>query len=86
MVGLHRDFRGNVSREFVPADSIRTDHAPGGFLCAAGAAGSGARGAGRFAGHCPRCFALVWDRTVDQRGTDRSLVATPRSLDWHQCR
>ena len=68
MAGLHRDFRGDVSRESFPADSVRTDHAPRGLLCAAGSVGSGAGSAGRFVGHGPRCPALVWDRTVDQRG------------------
>ena len=66
MAGLHRDLRGDVSRESVPANSVRADHAPRGFLCAAGSAGSGACGAGRFAGHGARCPALVRDRTVDQ--------------------
>ena len=85
MAGLHRDFRGNVSRESVPADSVRADHASRGLLCAAGSAGSGARGVGRFAGHSARRPALVWDRSLDQRRTDRSLVATSWSLDRHQC-
>ena len=46
--------------------SVRADHAPGASM-AAGSAGSAACCAGGFAGHGPRCPALVGDRTVDQR-------------------
>ena len=66
MAGLHRDLRGDVSRESVSADPVRADHAPRGLLCAAGSAGSGACGAGRFAGHGARCSALVRDWSLDQ--------------------